>query len=410
MEPAHVDLLVVSPTFYPEPIGTPAYVTDIVRWFAARNFEMAVVTATPFYPHFSRYRGYGRARRRDHFDGVPVRRLPTIIPSGGRSALRALSEANFFFQGVLAQATDPLPRPRAVLSVSPGTPLAVLLGSRLARGARHVALVHDIQSGLVTATSSGSAVVARLSQRWERALLRTSDAVLCLTDQMRQVLWRMGMRGALEVLPLWANLPASTFAGPHRAPEADILYSGNLGRKQDVPLLLDVAERLQSVAPHLTLKIRGDGPARMDLEAAAVARRLDNVSFGGLAPGERLAELLSAPSLHVVPQAPGVCDTVMPSKLFNIMASGRPAVVAAEAASAISALAHASQALALVEPGDAAGMAEAILGLMRDSARRRSMGAAGQRFVAAHHSKDVILRQLAAHLGLDPVDGGPEVQ
>lgn len=398
--PLDLDLLLVSPTFSPELVGTPVYATDAMRWFAKRGARTAVVTAMPFYPQFKRHPGYGRHRRYDQVEGIPVLRLPTIIPRSGAIPLRALSELNFAVQGSLRNIHQ-IYRPRSVLSFSPAAPLAVWLGHRLAGSARHVAMVHDIQSALVGTLASIPRPLVNGLRATERRLLSHADQLLCLSPHMADELHELGITQPVDIAPIWVDVdPCAQLPSQDGNRCMTVMYSGNLGRKQGALVLTAVGAELTRRAPHARLLIQGEGPLRPQLQKDAHDAALRNVEFRPLAPRAYLAASLQEGDIHLVPQGIGVGDSVYPSKLFNIMASRRPAVVAAARGSALDHLAQKSGAYIAVPPGDPLAMASATVSLLEDSERRTTMANAGYSYVTRHHSRDAVLGQIAAHLGL----------
>lgn len=93
---------IVTPTFDPEPIGTPLYTGELARWLRSGGWDVNGVTAQPHYPGFRSTRGTG-AGRRDAVDGIPAYRLPTLVSRKGTFAWRAISDANFLGQGMIAR-------------------------------------------------------------------------------------------------------------------------------------------------------------------------------------------------------------------------------------------------------------------------------------------------------------------
>lgn len=148
-----------------------------------------------------------------------------------------------------------------------------------------------------------------------------------------------------------------------------VLYSGNIGNKQGIEILIEVA-RLLAHRGDLTFVIAGEGALLAQL--VATARGLDNVRFEPLQPRERLTELLGLATLHLLPQLAGAADLVLPSKLTNMLASGRPVVATAGVGTG---LAHECDGCGIVtEPGDAIAMATAIETLLDDPEARALWG------------------------------------
>ncbi|MDP2623986.1 MAG: glycosyltransferase, partial [Actinomycetota bacterium] len=244
---AGAGIVVVSPTFHPEKVGTPHYVTDLALALADTGFDVAVVTNQPYYPEFHRFEGYGRRRRVDSLGAVRIRRLPTLVPFRGAPVLRAVSEANMLLQGVVGALAGRLPRSRTVIAVSPGVPFAVLVARILRRrGGRLLVVVHDIQAGLVTATTGPAGRVAgRVAGTVEAWALNRADVIAPLSEAMGQTLSRMGVRAPIRPVPLWATVEP----GLRPLPAGDrrvVMYSGNLGRKQGVSTLVDLAAAMSA--------------------------------------------------------------------------------------------------------------------------------------------------------------------
>jgi colanic acid biosynthesis glycosyl transferase WcaI len=388
-----VDLLIVSPTFHPEPIGTPVYATDAMRWFSDQGLRVAVVTAMPFYPGFVRYADYGRERRRDQVEGVAVHRVPTIVPRGGAASLRLLSDLNYAAQGRrLARRL----RARAVLTFSPGVPLAASIKSVVQGQSTHVVVVHDIQSGLAGPAARAPRWAVTLLSRLERRLLDRGDRLVALSEGMARDLRALGTRAPIEVIPIWATTPIPEQPPPPtlRSGPLTVMYSGNLGRKQGVEVLIDLAERIQRAATDVRVVVQGEGQRRAALEKRARALGLTSIEFRDLVPQSALADSLASADIHVVPQHPDVADSVLPSKLFNIMAVGRPIVVAAKPGTAVAAMSETRSGLTRVTPGDADQLVAAVNRLVESSELRAQQGVDAHAYVAQHHGRDPTMQHL----------------
>lgn len=392
--PRNRRLLIVSPTFWPEPIGTPKYATDTALWFAARGHRVAVITAQPFYPNFELYDGYGRRRRRDRLDGVQIVRVPTIVPSGGRALWRTASDLNFAVQVLVRSAMRSVPAPDAVLSFSPGVPLAVAAAASFARGRPHVAVIHDIQAGLGDATGLAHPRLISAIARAERACLGVADRGIVLSEEMKVQLEAMRVCVPLNVVPIWADIPVHQ---PRREEfgrvksEFVVQYSGNFGRKQGVPFLLDVAEQLRDVTPRIVLQLRGAGQLLELLRADISRRSLHNVRIADLVAASELGAGLRAADLHIVPQLPGTGHFSMPSKVVNILASGRPLLAVSERGSPLERLATSASIAAWAPISDAHAVVQRVRRLADDALERFQLAARAACYVRGHHDRDRLL-------------------
>lgn len=171
------------------------------------------------------------------------------------------------------------------------------------------------------------------------------------------------------------------------------VYSGAIGNKQGIELIVEAARQLQH-RRDLTFVICGDGPHQVRL--ASLAEGLDNIQFRALQPRERLGELLALASVHLLPQIAGAADLLLPSKLTNMLASGRPVVTTAMAGTGI---AHEVDGCGLiVEPGDAAAFARAITRLIDDPALCGAMGARASQRAQERWSRSHILHRFERQL------------
>jgi colanic acid biosynthesis glycosyl transferase WcaI len=106
---------------------------------------------------------------------------------------------------------------------------------------------------------------------------------------------------------------------------------------------------------------------------------------------DRFPLLLAAADIHLVVQRRQASDLVMPSKLGNIMAAGRPFIATALAETELGRVTLTSQAGVLTPPEDAGSLAQAIVNLAGDQEGRRKMGRQARKFAEAGWGRDKIL-------------------
>ena len=353
---------------------------------------MRVVTAQPFYPHFERFQGYGRDRRHDTLDGgkIPILRVPTIVPKNGRVALRALSDLNFALQGAIRSRTR---RTRSVISISPGVPWVAVVGRAFtAKGGQHLAVVHDVQSGLASSLGLLPGGLASVLGRLERAGLERADHVTALTEEMVCELRRLGVRRPMSVTPLWATVradPALVTDGP-----VSVQYSGNFGAKQGVAILADIAAELRRRAPDLPLVLRGAGPKFDDLRSVL---RGDGVTFEPPVEHEELPLALAKSAIHLVLVSSGSGQFALPSKVVNTLAVGSLVVAMADAGSPLHRIGEQMRGLTTVPVGDVDRLVDAVVRLARDP-HLRHRRLESQQQAALTFDRDCALGALEARL------------
>jgi colanic acid biosynthesis glycosyl transferase WcaI len=240
--------------------------------------------------------------------------------------------------------------------------------------------------------------------------MRGFDRVSNISERMLAKLLEKGVdQRRIVFFPNWVDMslirplqePNTLRAELGIAPATRVLlYSGNMGEKQGLEIVVHVARGFaESSENNALFLLCGEGVARDRLKSAAAG--LPNVRFLPLQPLSRLNELLNLADVHLLPQRAAAEDLVMPSKLSAIMASGRPVVATAQVGSD---LARASaEGGIVVPPGDAEGFATALRRLLDDEALRHRLGASGRAYALANWERDMVLQR--AFDDLQPLAG-----
>ena len=276
-----------------------------------------------------------------------------------------------------------------------------LFAARLA-GSRTVLHVQDLEvDACFAVTQLGQAAwLKRFAFACERALLRRFDRLITISAKMAERLVAKGVEAdRVAILRNWVDLDhIKPLAGASRyrtelgfaESEFIALYSGNLGAKQGLCDVVDAARRLFQRAD-IQFVIAGEGPAKAELEARA--HDLPNVRFLPLQPYERLSEFLGLADLHILPQAAGAADLVLPSKLGGMLASGRRIVVTAPPDTELAEFV--AGAAIVTPPHDPVALAAAIE-CAADDKRDDSAGAAARRALAGALGKDEAMANFVA--------------
>lgn len=393
-------ILIVGPNYAPEPVGIGPCTTGMAEMLAKAGHQVRVVCGAPSYPDWKvapAFRGL-RFRRAVEND-VNVIRLPHYVPAVPRGIRRLLHLASFAALVALVVCALMLwRRPNAVVAIIPSTLAAIVAGS-WARLFRLPLWVHvqDLEAEMAIATGQigKSRVATRLARAAHRFALR-SDRVSSISPAMCQHLADSHVsRHDIVEFPNWArpdvvpiNRPSPFRAEWQVNRRFVALYSGNIAAKQGVEIIAETA-RLLAHREDLLFVVCGDGPQK-NMLAQSVAD-CDNVRVFDLQPAERLADLLGLANVHLLPQMAGAADLVLPSKLPNMLASGRPVVATVDQNTDLGR--ELSQCGLIVPPHDARAFAEAITRLLDDEALCDELGRNGQRRAAERWSKQAILEQ-----------------
>lgn len=385
---------VLCPHFTPDLAPTGEVMASIVGELAERGHELHVVTALPWYQEHAIAEGWGgRPVRTERTPWGRITRVHPFPTDKTNIPARAVGFAGFtVLSSVVAAASRT--RPHVVLAMSP--PLTLGAAGWLVARSRRVPFVFNIQDVFpdvavrTGALTSPRAIAAASSlERWS---YRHADAVTVLSDDLRDnVAAKLPAGGSwadrVRVIPNFIDT-GRIAPGPHEnayrerfglAGKVVVTYAGNLGYSQPVELLLEAAEALADEHPEVAVVVNGGGSARPRLERRAEG--LANVTFVDLQPKEQLPEVLAAADVHVVLLRPGLAASSVPSKLYSILAAGRPIVASVDPGTEVARTVERAGAGLTVAPGDPGALTAALRTLVEDPTRRAAMGAAGRRFV-----------------------------
>ncbi|MEN9205426.1 MAG: glycosyltransferase WbuB [Thermostichales cyanobacterium DRC_bins_46] len=395
-------ILIYGLNFAPEPTGIGKYSGEMAAWLAARGHQVRVVTTPPYYPAWQVDPQYCAWHyRRETWAGVQIWRCPLWVkkqPSGLERLLHLLSFALSSLPVMLRQI---LWHADVVIVIEPAffcTPMA-LITARLG-GSRAWLHIQDFEMdaafelGIIPKKLKG--FVANLEQ-W---LTQSFDRISTISPGMLARLAEKGIPKSKQVLfPNWVDIHhiyPLNHPSPMRAelgiPDDSvvILYSGSMGKKQGLEVLLQVANQYRDQKGVIFI-LCGDGVARPDLETLADQLQLSNLMWLPLQPRERLNHLLNLADIHALIQKEASADLVMPSKLTGMLASGRPVVATALPETTIGQVMTAADCGCLVPPDQPDALYAALQQMIGDPERRRIWGVNARRYACEHLGQEQIL-------------------
>ncbi|GIU93827.1 MAG: glycosyltransferase WbuB [Gaiellaceae bacterium] len=400
-------ILVLNQYYWPGVEATAHLLTELCEALA-RDYEVEVVTGV--------LHGHEDEPRVLERNGVRITRVAST--SYERSAIGRRAANYFSYLGSALVHALRGPRPDLVLCMT-DPPIVGDLGVAVARrfDAPVAVVSQDVFPEIATELHRlENRLVVGVLGGLVGAYLKRADRIVAIGETMRDRLEAKGApRERLRVIPNWVDTREITpqprdnaWAEQHGlVSKFVVMHSGNVGHAQDLDSLVRAATFLRD-RDDLRIVIAGFGARHAEM--VALARRLeveDTVRFLPYQDRARLPFSLSSADLHVVGLAKGLAGYVVPSRLYGILAAGRPVVAAAEAESETARIVREVGCGIVIDPGRPELLARTI----RDAAEGKhdlvEMGRRGRAWVEREADRAVAMERYRA-LVRELVDGAAE--
>jgi glycosyltransferase involved in cell wall biosynthesis len=390
-------LLILNEYYWPGPEASAHLLTELCESLAA-DYDVHVITGA--------IKGDEGRLKRLVRNGVTIERVPSTsfdrahIPGRAANYLTFMGAA--LIRGLQAGETD-------VVLCMTDPPMLGAAAVFLAR--RHhtplVVVCEDVFPEIASTLGRlRNPLVIGALRRTVSFYLRRADRVVAIGETMRR---RLEEKGApperIRVIPNWVD--ASQLEP--RAKDNEwarenglvgkfvVMHSGNVGHAQDLDTLVRAADRLRDL-DHLEVLIVGSGARRVEVMRLAEHLGLDNVRFLPYQPRERLSESLSSADVHVVGLAAGLAGYVVPSRLYGILAVGRPVIAAVDAESETAHVVETASCGFWLPPASPDLLAAAIRHCYTSRDELAELGRNGREYVEGEGDRSVAMRRYRALL------------
>ncbi|MVM38081.1 WcaI family glycosyltransferase [Spirosoma sp. HMF3257] len=402
-------ILVYDINYAPELTGVGKYTGEMGAWLVRQGHNVQVITAMPYYPEWevhNRYKGKGWFT--ETIDGVVVHRCPLYIPKNATTPKRILHELSFVFSSLPYWISTLFgKRYDAVICISP--PFQIGLFPTMYSILRKVPLWYHIQDLQVDMASELGMIKNKtfvdLLFSIEKFILKRSTVVSTISEGMVQKLTdKKVLKKPSLLFPNWVDeqfikpLPIEASLRSElglRNQDKVILYSGSIGEKQGLELIIEAAKHY-SARSDVKFLIFGSGGGKARLESLVSTYQLTNVSFHPLQPYEKLSALLATADIHLVLQKKSASDLVLPSKLTSILAAGGCALVSAVPGTTLHYVIDSNQMGILIEPESVEALIAGIERVLRDDISFYRQNA--RSYARQYLSKEGILQQFEDEL------------
>lgn len=397
-------IIVISQFFGPDQSAVGQFLADFADGAAAAGHDVTIICGAvdyaagevPVRSRDQRENSESAAALRTGGGTIRIARVRTAAFS--QSKMRKLLSYATFYAGAVWRALS-ISRPDVIVTLTapPGLAWIGWLAQRM-RGCRHVAWEMDLYPDI--AISLDIPVAA-----WTSPILdfprRRADTIIALGDCMKaRLLQHRIPEDRITVAENWADgnsIFPRTFPEP---PPMRILYSGNLGLAHDAATIRAVMERLAN-RPDFLFAFAGGGLARRELMEFCQEHGIENISFQGYARLQDLGANLAECHIGLVTQKPMTLGAIVPSKIYGLMAAGRPVLYIGPASATPAVLIQKFDCGWHFDCGDEVGVAALLLRLLQDPEEPRRKGQNGREAFIKNYDKPAGVARVMRAMGLE---------
>jgi colanic acid biosynthesis glycosyl transferase WcaI len=366
--------------YYPPDTSATAKMAQTVMEALSERHDVTVLCGRPSYDPTER-RPW-RLYQSETYGGVRVVRAGSSDYSRTQMKKRVFNYLSYVFLAV----PRALFHPCDVVLAMTDPPFEGIVGAFVALLKRKP-YVYNIRDMYPDMAVGGSIVqpglLARIWERLHRWALRRATRVIVLGEDMRQRILAKGVdsanvavvRDGAEIAPAGASPPAldseviRAIRGEFRFV---LLHAGNLGFYGAWDTLLAGAAKV--AGDGIGLVFVGDGAQRARLETAAA--NLPNVRFLPFFPPSKISSVLAAADAHLITVKRGLEGVVVPSKMYGILAAGKPIVAVAPRECDVVSIGEAKGFATGADPDSPSEFIDTVRRLSRDAGLLQTMGRA----------------------------------
>jgi glycosyltransferase involved in cell wall biosynthesis len=322
-------VMLVTQHYAPFPSTTSGYMTDIAGALAQNNRVMVLSSS----PH--------SASKLPPVPGEPeVIEIKSWWPEKSALVSRSLAAILFSLQVFVAVIRHVRSGDILLCVTTPFTlPYTVALAAKLRRAASAL-IIYDLypDSLVMAGLLQDSAFLTRLLRSANRVMFRWLDAIVIIGRDMsdKLMLYPQMDITKIKLIPNWATLPVRYRnvdpENPYRkrcGGQFIVAMSGNAGFTHDPESVFEAARLLQN-NPEIKFVLSGEGVGWTKLNEMQEASPLPNVTLIERVPASELERFLSAGDVWIVPYRKNNTGVSVPSRIYNLLAVGRPIIICSE--------------------------------------------------------------------------------
>lgn len=406
------NLLIYAHYYYPDVASTGQILTELAEGLKD-SFKITVICTVPSYTgkiaqHYRKHKYYY-----ENINGVDVLRIRVPEFRKNFAPSRIYNIASYFVAAVAA--TLRVEHQDYIFTISQPPVLGGLLGviGKHIKKAKFIYNIQDFNPEQIQAVSfTKNKFILNLMMALDKYSCKQADKVIVVGRDMIQTLKKRFERDKKQYMPNysyinnWINeqeiVPLSQDDEQVREFKRQygfedkfvIMYSGNIGLYYDLTNIMKIIAKFKDNT-EVVFAFIGEGSVLEELQAYKEKHGLENVYFIPYQDKERLVYSLNAGDVHLVVNAKGIKGVSVPSKLYGVMAAGKPVLGILEEESEARLIIEDAKCGISVTPGDYEAIEALIADFVdkKDSSELRQMGASGREYLAQYLTKHVSIEK-----------------
>ena len=386
-----MQILYFNRSFYPDIEATGQLMTDLCEMLIKKDHEITVVAGQSYY---SDNHDKSSFIQRQNYKSIEIIRGIGSTFSKRFLFLRIINLWCYFFnaflEGFLIKKTPDL------IIVGTDPPVLGLIGIFFSKWykAKFIYYCQDIYPDVGIATGKlTNPILNFLLNQINIMSFKMADRIICIGDYMKNRIISKGINeNKITIVYNWADTSTlysvlkdeNPFIAKYNLKNYfTVMYSGNIGLTQNLEKIIEVAKHFKA-NPKVKFLLVGEGASKVSLQKLVTKYELLNMEFLPYQQKEQLKYSLSAPDIHLIPFEKGLSGIMVPSKVYNILACGKPYIGWIERNSEINSIASKFKCGITVPPGDIRNMIRAINWAIKHPDELKEMGLRGREAVVKY--------------------------
>jgi len=391
-------LIFFTQLYYPDITTTAIIMTDLAEDLASYGRDVKVICAQPTYLFKKNCPKY------EVLNKVIIKRVWTFLFDKNNILGRILNSTSCFLS-MLIHIFFTNKNSLLVFNTNPALLPFIGFISRKIRNQRYLVLIHDLWPELPANTRmfKMGGLLYKIINVLNIQSFMNASGILAISDKMKERIQNKvpEKEHDIYVIHNWADADRlfpmekgniELFEEFRLSDKKIVMYSGNLGRYQPLEVIIDAANELKGRGEILFLFV-GNGGKKEKIQNMAESKGLNNVKFLPFQPLDRLSESLSIADVSLMGIYPENEGVIMPSKLYSLLAIGKPIICVADPESEVAKILEQAGAGIQASVNDSRDLAKKILTIIDDQEKAIAMGKNGRKYFLEHFERKVITRQ-----------------